>query len=308
VRAVNIRGTCAPATGTTIVRTCVTVLDTTTGQRVSRAARSVGLPTMGPMVWGSYVAVGDSFTEGMNDIRPDGTFRGWADLVASRLAAEYRAAGHGDFQYANLAIRGRLFDRIVDEQVPQALRMEPELVSFAGGGNDVLRRNFDGTALIARFDDVVRMLRAGGSDVIVFRWANVTGRLPGRRMILPRMQVLNKAVQEVADRHGARLVDLWHDDEFANPRLWSEDRLHMAPVGHHRVAAHVLTALGIEPEPSWFDSPGLPVRRSWPAARAADLRWTRQHLAPWVKRRLTGRSSGDLITAKRPTLAPFTVD
>ena len=277
------------------------------------------------MRWRSYVAIGDSFTEGMNDIGPDGvTYRGWADLVAGRLAAEYRALHNGrpkseavdstsapqaspadhDFRYANLAIRGRLFDRIVDEQVPDALRMRPDLVSFAGGGNDVLRRRFDPLAMLARFDDVVRMLRASGADVVVFRWANVTGRLPGRRMILPRMAVLNRAVKEVADKHGARLVDLWHDEEFHNPRLWSDDRLHMAPVGHRRVAAHVLRALDLEPDPTWFDSPGRPDRRPWPAARAGDIRWARQHLAPWVRRRLTGRSSGDLIKAKRPALAP----
>ena len=112
-------------------------------------------------------------------------------------------------------------------------------------------------------------------------------------------------MEEVADRHGAIMVDLWHDEEFHNPLLWSDDRLHMSPIGHRRVAAHVLTTLGLEPDPTWFDSPGPPERRSWPAARAADLRWTRQHLAPWVKRRLTGRSSGDLISAKRPTLTPF---
>jgi lysophospholipase L1-like esterase len=255
------------------------------------------------MRWRSYVAIGDSFTEGMNDYGPDGTFRGWADLVAARLAAA-APAGH-DFRYANLAIRGRLFDRIVGEQVPEALRMRPDLVSFAGGGNDVLRRNFNPAPMLTRFDDVVRKLRADDTDVIIFRWANVTGRLPGRRMILPRMRLLNEAVQAAADKHGARMVDLWHDEEFHNPRLWSEDRLHMAPIGHRRVAAHVLKALDIEPDPTWFDSPGPPERRSWPAARVADLRWTRQHLAPWVKRRLTGRSSGDLVTAKRPTLTPL---
>jgi hypothetical protein len=67
----------------------------------------------------------------------------------------------------------------------------------------------------------------------------------------------------------------------------------------------VLTKLGVVPDPTWFDSPGPPVRYPWPVARARDVQWARQHLAPWVKRRLTGRSSGDLVTAKRPTLAPF---
>jgi len=270
--------------------------------------------------WRSYVAVGDSFTEGMNDPRPDGTFRGWADLVAARLAAERaRAAeqaraehagagatpGTGDFGYANLAIRGRLFHAIVDEQVPVALSLKPDLVSFAGGGNDVLRPGFDPVAMMVRFDKVICDFRATGADVVIFRWANVTSRLPGRRMILPRMEILNRAVQDVTDRHGAIMVDMWGDDEFHNPRLWSEDRLHLAPVGHRRVAAHVLTALGVPADQSWFDSPGPPVRRTWISARARDAQWAARYLAPWIKRRLTGRSSGDTVTAKRPTLAPI---
>jgi lysophospholipase L1-like esterase len=250
--------------------------------------------------WRSYVAVGDSFTEGMNDLRPDGTFRGWADLVAARLGAD-----DPDFGYANLAIRGRLFHAIVDEQVPVALKLEPDLVSFAGGGNDVLRRSFDPTAMMARFDRVIGDFRGTGADVVIFRWANVTSRLPGRRMILPRMEVLNRAVEDVAARHGAIMVDMWNDQEFHNPRLWSEDRLHLAPVGHRRVAAHVLTALGVTPDLSWFDSPGPAVHRGWVTARARDVEWAARYLAPWIKRRLTGKSSGDTITAKRPVLAPI---
>ncbi len=265
------------------------------------------------MRWRNYVAVGDSFTEGMVDSSPDGIgYRGWADLVAVRLAEVYRAGHAGrdkaeevpDFRYANLAVRGRLFDAIVDQQVPQVLRMRPDLVSFAGGGNDVLRRHFDAGAMLARFDEVVRTLRAGDADVILFRWADVTSRLPGRRMILPRMEILNRAVAEVADRHGAILIDLWHDREFHNPLLWGDDRLHMSTIGHRRVAAHVLTALRVEPDPAWLAPIAPAPRRRWPAARAHDLRWAGQHLAPWIKRRLTGRSSGDTLAAKRPELAP----
>jgi lysophospholipase L1-like esterase len=254
------------------------------------------------MGWRSYVAIGDSFTEGMDDPYPDGTiFRGWADLVAERLSAE--APGLG---YANLAVRGRLFDRIVDEQVPVALRLAPDLVSFAAGGNDALRRNFDAAALIARFGEVVRALRAGGADVVVFRFADVTRRLPGRRLILPRVEVLNIAVGEVADRYGAKLVDLWADEEFYSPLLWSLDRLHLNRYGHQRVAAHVLTALDVKPDAQWWVSPDAGPALSWAARRAADARWAKQHFAPWVRRRLAGRSSGDFVTAKRPELTPVT--
>jgi lysophospholipase L1-like esterase len=252
------------------------------------------------MGWRSYVAIGDSFTEGMDDPYPDGTlFRGWADLVAERLSADEPGLG-----YANLAVRGRLFDRIVDEQVPVALRLAPDLVSFAAGGNDALRRNFDGPALVARFGEVVRALRAGGADVVVFRFADVTRRLPGRRLILPRVEALNAAVGEVADRYGARLVDLWADEAFHGPLLWSVDRLHLNRYGHRRVAAHVLTALDVKPDPQWWELPDAGPALTWASRRAADARWAKTHLAPWVHRRLTGRSSGDLVTAKRPDLTP----
>ncbi|HEY0700501.1 MAG TPA: SGNH/GDSL hydrolase family protein [Micromonospora sp.] len=253
------------------------------------------------MRWGSFVAVGDSFTEGMDDPYPDGTFRGWADLVAARLAAE---AGP-EFGYANLAIRGRLFPNVVAEQVPAALAMKPDLISFAAGGNDVLRRRFDPHALVERFDQVVGELRADGADVLLFRFADVMSRLPGQRLVAPRVALLNQAVGETAERHGAILVDLFADDTFVNPAMWSVDRLHLSAAGHRRVAAKVLSALGVGCDEEWLLVPPHPAPTPWLAARAADLRWAGQHLAPWIRRRLTGRSSGDTVTAKRPLLAPF---
>jgi lysophospholipase L1-like esterase len=256
------------------------------------------------MIWRSFVAIGDSFTEGLDDFDAStGVFRGWADLVAMRLAEEV-----DDLTYANLAIRGRLFDNIVDEQVPVALRMQPDLISFAAGGNDALRRGFSAPRLIGRLDTVIKTLRASGADVVVFRWADVTSRLPGQRMILPRVSVLNAAVGEVASRRDAKLVDLWQDDEYRNPGLWSVDRLHMNALGHQRTAAHVLTVLGVKPDPTWLDAPPHLAPLPWRKARAADLQWTREHLTPWIKRRLAGKSTGDLLSAKRPTLEPVRVD
>lgn len=255
------------------------------------------------MRWRSYVAVGDSFTEGMDDPYPEGgTYRGWADLVATRLAVE---AGP-DFRYANLAVRGRLFPGVVSEQVPVALAMRPDLVSFVAGGNDVLRRNFDPEVLIERFDKVVGELRGIGADVILFRFSRAgILNLPGQRVVAPRGALMNQAVSETAERHGAMLIDLNEDDAFHNPLLWSIDRLHLSALGHRRVAVHVLKALGLAPDDDWLLVPPRPEPSPWLSARAADLRWAGRYLAPWIKRRLTGRSSGDGISAKRPNLSPI---
>jgi lysophospholipase L1-like esterase len=253
------------------------------------------------VAWRSFVAMGDSFTEGMDDPYPDGTYRGWADLVAARLAVE---AGP-DFGYANLAIRGRLLDQVVSEQVDAALAMRPDLVSFAAGGNDVLRRRVDGAGLVDRLDAVIGRLRATGTDVLMFCFADVTAHLPGQRIVGPRAAAFNAGIRRVADRHGAHLVDLYADGTFRHPAMWSEDRLHLSAAGHRRVAGHVLNTLGVGVEEDWLLVPPVPAPSPWLLARGADLRWAGRHLAPWIKRRLVGASSGDLVTAKRPSLTPI---
>jgi lysophospholipase L1-like esterase len=253
------------------------------------------------MAWRSFVAMGDSFTEGMNDPYPDGTFRGWADLVAARLAIE--EGPH--FGYANLAVRGRLVDQIVNEQLEATLAMKPALVSFAAGGNDVLRRKVDPAALVDRIDLVIGRLRAAGADVILFRFADITAHLPGQRIVGPRADALNDGARRLAEKHGAYLIDLFGDATFRNPAMWSADRLHLSPAGHRRVAGHVLNALGVGVEEDWLLVPPAPAPTPWLLARGADLRWARQHLAPWLRRRLVGASSGDMITAKRPALSPI---
>ncbi len=51
-------------------------------------------------------------------------------------------------------------------------------------------------------------------------------------------------------------------------------------------------------------SAGQANRARWLAARRQDARWARQYVAPWVRRRLGGTSSGDGLLPKRPDLLP----
>ena len=124
-------------------------------------------------------------------------------------------------------------------------------------------------------------------------------------MILPRIEILNRAVGEAAERHGATWSTCGTTRSSSTLCCGASTGCTWPPVGHRRVAAHVLTALGVKPDAAWLDSPGAPERRPWFAARAHDARWARRYLAPWVKRRLTGRSSGDTVSAKHPVLVPW---
>ena len=106
----------------------------------------------------TLVCLGDSFTAGReDDLGPTGRHLGWADRVAAALAAQERG-----LRYANLTVRGRLLDQVVDEQVPLALRLRPDLVTFHAGPNDVLRPRTDVPAVLRRYDAAVATLARGG--------------------------------------------------------------------------------------------------------------------------------------------------
>jgi lysophospholipase L1-like esterase len=237
-----------------------------------------------------YVAIGDSFTEGVGDELPDGRPRGWADLVAEGMAA----AGERVL-YANLAIRGRMLDRIVGEQLEHALALEPTVITLNGGGNDMLRPGTNAGAIFARLSGVVDRVAGSGAQLVLTSGADPTAGLPMRSRIAPKGDALNALVRSLAEEHGVPFADNWSDRELARAPYWSEDRLHLGPIGHHRVAARILATLGL-PAPAVLGGRGTGARPV-PGLRA-ELAYYRRHVLPWVQRRLTGRSSGDGRTAK----------
>ncbi|SDQ64349.1 SGNH/GDSL hydrolase family protein [Quadrisphaera sp. DSM 44207] len=259
--------------------------------------------------WRRYVAIGDSFTEGLLDEDParPGGYRGWADRLAEHLDGAARRAGAPPLEYANLAVRGRLLGAVLEQQLPAALAARPDLVSLSGGGNDLLRPRADVDALAAAVEDAVQRLRAAGADVLLITGVDPRDA-PVVRLTRGRVAAYNLHLWAIARRHGAAVLDLWGMRALYDWRMWAPDRIHLSAEGHRRVgllaAATLLGATGAA-EAEWArplaPEPGRPRwRRS-----VDDARWAREHLVPWVRRRATGRSSGDAVTAKRPRPAPL---
>lgn len=244
-----------------------------------------------------FVAIGDSFTEGVGDDDvgyPNGV-RGWADRVAEQLGTRDR-----DVRYANLAIRGRLTHRVLAEQLQPALDMRPDLVTLYAGANDLMRPRVDIDGLMRHYERAVDALARTGATVVLFTGVDA-GEAPVVRHIRGRTAIYNEHLRGIAARHGALVVDMWAMHSLRDPRLWSSDRIHLNPDGHRTVAAAVLDRLAAEHS---LTAPDFGPRTPSPAAiqRRENLRWAREHVGPWVKRRLLGRSSGDAIAAKRPSL------
>ena len=213
----------------------------------------------------SFVAIGDSFTEGLNDPAPCGGFRGWADRLAGMLAAE-----HEGLRYANLAVRGKLLRQIVHEQVPAAATLSPALVSFAGGGNDILRPNADPDTLAELFDAAVARLIQAGSRVLIFTGSDPVG-FPVLRLLRGRIAAYNMHLRAIADIRGCYLVDLWSMRFLRDAAAWSPDRLHLTAQSHQRVALRACEVLGIPVAEDWrvpLDDPGE-IERAGAGALAA---------------------------------------
>jgi lysophospholipase L1-like esterase len=239
-----------------------------------------------------FVAIGDSFTEGVGDELPDGSVRGWADIAAQGWAD----ASGSSIQYANLAIRGRLAWPIVEQQLEPALALKPTHLSFNAGGNDMLRPNADIEHIADSFTRVLRRCDEEGVRLIVLSGANPSDRLPMGQLVQRRGDELSAAVmRRIEDRPDVVRALNWPDAELSRAPYWSEDRLHMNAHGHHRVAARVLNALGLEPPQEWWQ----PART--PPMGPGGYAYYRQFVGPWIKRRLTGTSSGDGRAAKFAT-------
>ncbi|WP_327712288.1 SGNH/GDSL hydrolase family protein [Streptomyces sp. NBC_00464] len=234
----------------------------------------------------SLVAVGDSFTEGMSDLLPDGSYRGWADVLATRLAT--RTPG---FRYANLAVRGKLIGQIVDEQVDVAAAMQADVVTLVGGLNDTLRPKCDMGMVRGRLEEAVERLAPSCKKLVLMRSPGRNG--PVMERFRPRMEELFSLVDDLAARHGAEVADLYGAPVLGDPRMWDVDRLHLTAEGHRRVAEAVWQTLGLPPENDWQALLPVATPPRWTTRRVDDVRFARRHLFPWIGRRLTGRSSGD---------------
>lgn len=242
-----------------------------------------------------FVALGDSLTEGIgDDAWPDGTPRGWADRFADLLAQR------GSTEYANIAVRGMTSRRILNQQLDAALAANPHVVAISAGMNDILRAKVDFEEISDNLATMVTRLTAGGARVVVIPIPRVERVTRIAWLVASRRRHLNELIAELAANPGVVETPDTTGSVFEDPRAWASDRLHLSPLGHHRLALAVASSFGVADDVSGWNAPvpGLARRRRL----GDDARWWAGEAIPWIGRRLSGRSSGDARTAKRPDL------
>ena len=250
-----------------------------------------------------YVALGDSITEGLCDGAPGrpGSWLGWADRLAAILDGHAHLAGHS-IEFANLAVRGRRIADVVDDQVPHALDLNPDLVTVLVGGNDLMSPSADPDALAARLEDGVRAIRRSGATVLL---ANVFD--PQFAFFLKpfrgRAAVFNANIWSIARDNQALVLDVWGVREFQDAGMWAADRIHLSSRGHRLLASRAAHTLGVP----YAEIATANALEQAPTPNQEELQlhtWLRMYAIPWVARRLRHISTGDGMGPKLPTPRP----
>ena len=239
-----------------------------------------------------FIALGDSLTEGLSDKYPDGSYRGWADRVADEISKQ-----NPDFRYANLAVRGKLLEQVVVDQLQIALpwmQGSQTLVTFHAGANNVLRPKFEQNQVFETYANAVAQISQTGARLLLFTVREVSNpQTKTQHYWNQRFGPFNENVKRVAAEFGATVMDANSKEVFGDPRMLAKDRLHLSTEGHRRVAAAVLSAVDMPHDSDWQDpmSPYKPAPA--PIRVVGSVAWGVAYLVPWAIRRITRKSSGD---------------
>lgn len=250
----------------------------------------------------SYVAIGDSLSEGLGDFtfHHNRHHNGWTDRLAGVLAREAAEDGY-EFHYANLSIRGSKLEKIMDLQLPHALRLQPDLVTVMAGSNDLLTKEESLPRLREKFRTGLMELKAAGCDVVV---ANTINPLHLRvfRPLLHKSAVFSQMIEQVAQELEIPVLDVHGIENFEQLMFWADDMVHFSGFGHIAVANRASELLKLRyryPEP---DPQELAIITR---GLLDTVRWVFRDVIPFFQRKLKGVTSGDGLSPKQSVLVPY---
>jgi lysophospholipase L1-like esterase len=184
-----------------------------------------------------YVALGDSFTAGLDPDQPR-----WPDELARSLGPETR--------YENLAEVGATSAEVERNQLERALELDPDLITLVCGANDVLASTRpDEHEYAQRLSRMFQRLRrdAPRAEIMTATYPDLSRFLElrprSRARVEKGMKRFNAAARTVAERHGIALLEGFDHPAAEQRATFADDGFHPSPEGHRRAAAEFLRML-----------------------------------------------------------------
>lgn len=148
---------------------------------------------------------------------------------------------------------------MLDDQLPRALEMRPDLITSCIGMNYVTRPGRTFGRALEDIDLLHDRLAESGATVATTTFPNLAEILPVGRFLGTRVLQINAVIRAAARRHGFRLVDLYGAASISRPGVWSPDRIHGSPAGHALFAAAAAEALNLPGSNHDWAKPGADV-------------------------------------------------
>lgn len=180
-----------------------------------------------------YVALGDSTGIGLGARNGGG--------YVERLFARIGQKRPGSTLF-NLSAPAATAADVVGKQVTQPAVTRATLVTVCVGVNDLLRGH-EAEQFARDYETLIAKLRQPGRLVVVANLPDVASapamKGAADESLRSRLLQFNKAIEDVARRHGARLVDLYKsggEKSQLRPEFFSPDGLHPSDLGYARWA------------------------------------------------------------------------
>lgn len=192
-------------------------------------------------MWKRFVAIGDSFTEGIGDEVEGIALKSWVDHFVQLC--------ENDIEYANFAKRGLVTKEIRSQQLEKALTFNPDLVSLIAGANDVLKGRWNHDAYKNDMEFMIDTLSKAGADIIIANLPDFTVRLPfaseKKQVIKKQLLEANEVIHSLSREYKLHHVDFWKHPLVNDNSLWSTDLIHPNSKGYVKVAELIHSSLPV---------------------------------------------------------------
>ncbi|MGN4443724.1 SGNH/GDSL hydrolase family protein [Bacillus cereus group sp. MYBK79-1] len=192
-------------------------------------------------MWKRFVAIGDSFTEGIGDEVEGIALKSWVDHFVQLCAL--------DIEYANFAKRGLVTKEIRSQQLEKALTFNPDLVSLIAGANDVLKGHWNYQEYKNDMEFMIDTLSKTDADIIIASLPDFTVRLPfsseKKQMLKKQLLEANEVILSLSREYKLHYVDFWNHPLVNDNSLWSTDLIHPNSKGYVKVAELIHSSLPV---------------------------------------------------------------
>jgi acyl-CoA thioesterase-1 len=177
----------------------------------------------------AYVAIGDSTGIGLG-ARNGG---GYVDRLFARIKQKHSAS-----TLTNLSAAGATTADAINKQLPRLDGTRATLVTICVGINDLLRGR-ETKQFAEDYETLIAKLKQPGRLIVIANLPDVASAPAMKEMadesFRLRLEQFNKAIGEIAQRHGVLLVDLYKlsgEPLASRPEFFSSDGLHPSDLGY----------------------------------------------------------------------------